>query len=244
MRLAFGLSGAVPDDVATAWGARLIAPDDLLHDRQDLVAEDDGAKASLVDWLNGGAIRKALDESRERYNRSMHGDRNEQHVLYGDNRGIIVGNTNASGGYVYLAGWLHPGVSAERYEIRRMPITVERWEHVYGWSHEEAAKFGEGSEEVRVFVHGADGERQLREHDPDAFNMGYGGSGPHETAKAIVSDLTDCADLLAPVDYQALVHEVFWDAQGKDRVVVYAADVEARMSKIERDGFVMCLGDQ
>lgn len=243
MKLAYGLSRAIPDDVETAWGARLIGPADLLHDRQDLVAKDDASKATLVEWLNGGAIAAMCAELRHGYARLAQ-DWDVMPVLYEDERGIIMGSTNASGGYVYVAGWLKPDVNQDRYEIRRMPITVKRWETVYGWSREESEKFGEGSSEVRVFVRGPDGERELSPTHAGGFEMGYGGSGPHETAEMIVRDLTDCADLLAPADHQALVHEVFYDAAGKDRVTVYAADVEARMGAVKRDGFAMCLDDQ
>lgn len=99
--LAFGYNAGIPDDVTTAWGARLIAPNDLLWDRQDLVADGDDAKKTLVEWLNGGAIRAALDQLGKR----GYPD-GEPFVVYEDERGRIVGNTNRSGGYVYLAGWL------------------------------------------------------------------------------------------------------------------------------------------
>ena len=154
-KLGFGLRDAVPDDVKTAWGARLIAPNDLLHDRQDLVAENDEAKAELIEWLNGGAIRKALDWlSDERYPDGL------EFFAYNDADGVIVGNTNSSGGYVYLAGWLkpdrhearkqaeilrelrreteigkaHDALTVETYSVERVPIEEERWHTHYGWS--------------------------------------------------------------------------------------------------------------
>jgi hypothetical protein len=37
LRLAFGCVKALPEGTTTAWGARLIYPNDLVHDRQDLV---------------------------------------------------------------------------------------------------------------------------------------------------------------------------------------------------------------
>ena len=107
MQLAFGLSRAIPDDVTTAWGARLIAPSDLLHDRQDLKAATDEAKQSLMVWLNGetrgqGALRQALNYLDAHY-MPQSGDVT---TLYEDDRGVIVGSTNQSHGYVYVAGWL------------------------------------------------------------------------------------------------------------------------------------------
>lgn len=232
MQLGFGLSGGVPDDVTTAWGARLIAPNDLLHNRQDLVADSAEAKAELIAWLNGGAIRGALDWLRD--NRYPDG---EQFVAYDDADGVIVANTNQSGGYVYLAGWLKPGRvearqrAVERYEVQRMPITVERWHTRYGWSKAEAKRFGESGSEVRVFaVYGDGTRRELGELDGD-FEMGYGGSGPHETARAIVADRD--GDGRSPADLQRLVPEVFAPA-GRDAMtlVVKAADVDARLKAV------------
>ena len=110
MNLAYGRNRGVPDDVTTAWGARLIAPADLVHDRQDLVAASSETKAELIAWLNGtpsgtGAIDKALKWLRTNYAWEMPED-DEQVVLYEDDLGIIVGSTQASHGYVYAAGWL------------------------------------------------------------------------------------------------------------------------------------------
>lgn len=111
MNLAFGYSHGIPEGIKTAWGARLIAPNDLLWDRQDLIAENDGEKKALVAWLNGetrgqGAIKEALDWLKRYYGREIRGDEPFQHILYEDDQGIVVGNTNASYGYVYVAGWL------------------------------------------------------------------------------------------------------------------------------------------
>jgi hypothetical protein len=102
MQLAFGLSHAVPEEVTTAWGARLIEPNDLLHDRQDLQSDNDEAKAKLIAWLNGGGIagaRTALRDLRLPQSRDVA-------TVYEDDQGVIVASTNASHGYVYVAGWL------------------------------------------------------------------------------------------------------------------------------------------
>lgn len=105
MNLGFGYSAGVPEDVRTAWGARLIAPNDLLHDRQDLVFENLMEKAKLVAWLNGGGIASALvNLGKERYD-LIYRDGGE-FLIYEDDHGKVVGNTNNSGGYVYVAGWL------------------------------------------------------------------------------------------------------------------------------------------
>lgn len=98
-----------PKGLRAVWGARLIAPNDLLHDRQDLLAQDDEGKAELVAWLNGevrgqGALRRALDWLGENSLELRQVD--EEFVVYEDATGRIVGNTQASYGYVYVAGWL------------------------------------------------------------------------------------------------------------------------------------------
>lgn len=113
-KLAFGYR-RYPDGVAAVWGARLIAPNDLLHDRQDLVYEDVDAKRELVEWLNGANSNGALSEALFRLGR--HGtdstgipalkQEDREFVVFEDATGRIVGNTQASHGYVYVAGWLH-----------------------------------------------------------------------------------------------------------------------------------------
>lgn len=106
VRLAYGL--ALPEGVTTAWGARLIAPSDLLHDRQDLVAADDESKAKLIAWLNGtpagtGAIREMQERLVEmRYSMPDGGE----FVAYEDEHGKVIADTRRSCGYVYVAGWL------------------------------------------------------------------------------------------------------------------------------------------
>lgn len=110
--LSFGLGAAVPDAVSTAWGARLIYPDDLVFDRQDMRGDD---RAPLVAWLNdAGALRKALEASRalaDRYKLSRDGA--QQVTLYRDDTGVIVACPNSSHGYLYVAGWLHNGDPAK-----------------------------------------------------------------------------------------------------------------------------------
>jgi hypothetical protein len=276
MKLMFGLGRAVPDEVKTAWGARLIAPNDLLYDRQDLSTDSKEDKAELVAWLNGGAIREALDWLRD--NRYTFPD-GEQFTVFEDSDGIIVANTNRSGGYVYVAGWLkpdrheaaalreirrstarepefgsreeweaaldsaelrrvrrqtelgraHDALTVDHYEIARKPITVERWTSHYGWSKAEAEKMGEipTATEVRVFAVYGDGARRELEGPAGSFEFGYGGSGPHETARAIVAD-RDSGDR-SPADLQRLVPEVFSPAGRESMTLtVSAADVDAR----------------
>ena len=102
MKLRYGLSRAVPAGVETAWGARLIAPADLLPDRQDITAASEADRAALIEWLNGGALVNALRFLHE--NTLL--ESREVLTLFEDERGVIVGSTNRSFGYVYVAAWL------------------------------------------------------------------------------------------------------------------------------------------
>jgi hypothetical protein len=102
-----------PEGVRAVWGARLIAPNDLVHDRQDLVADGEEAKAALVAWLNGetrgqGALAGALKHLATVFLSNI----DHEFVVYEDATGVIVGNTQASHGYVYVAGWLKHHVPA------------------------------------------------------------------------------------------------------------------------------------
>lgn len=102
-----------PDNVPAVWGARLIWPNDLVHDRQDLAYYEDDAKQALVAWLNGnngdGAIAKMREALREPYSLGLTPDMDfkEEAVIYEDEHGKIVGSAQQSGGYLYVCGWLH-----------------------------------------------------------------------------------------------------------------------------------------
>jgi len=95
-------------EARAVWGARLIAPNDLLPDRQSLIAVDDEAKAALVAWLNGepagtGALKATLERLAEL---RLAGSSREETVIYEDERGRVVASPQGSFGYVYVAGWL------------------------------------------------------------------------------------------------------------------------------------------
>jgi hypothetical protein len=112
MNLSFGLSAAIPEAVTTAWGARLIFPDDLLYDRQDMRGDD---TKPLVAWLNGagsgsGALRKALAQARKLSDHyKITRDGKQTVTLFSDKTGVIVACPNGSHGYLYVAAWLHNG---------------------------------------------------------------------------------------------------------------------------------------
>lgn len=105
--LKFGYNAGLPDGVTSAWGARLIYPNDLLWDRQDAFGND---KVALQEWLNSGPLKSALEDVRSKVGR----DENRQVVLYEDERGRIVANPNGSYGYLYVCAYLfeHTGVTA------------------------------------------------------------------------------------------------------------------------------------
>lgn len=108
--LQFGLSIAVPTTAKAAWGARLIFPADLLHDRQGFYNWDTPEGQRLADWLNKtGALKKALTQAKRAAGRFLHSDDSDLVILYRDGIGIIVANPNASYGYLYVAAWLHDG---------------------------------------------------------------------------------------------------------------------------------------
>lgn len=114
MTLAFCNRGAVPKvPVEAIWGARLIAPSDLVYDRQDLKAATDDAKSELMDWLNpegGKAIGRMLDWLRENYWK-IRGQSGFMAAVEDDDGVIFVG-TNGPSGYVYATGYLkrHAGI--------------------------------------------------------------------------------------------------------------------------------------
>lgn len=119
-KLGWGLRHAVPEDARAAWGARAIVEErgfSLLPDRQEIWAADQEAKDALASALNGpnrgdGAISKAqetagkLMDAGEIRNQSGGRDEPGEHLLYENDEIKIVGNTNGSYGYLYLAGWL------------------------------------------------------------------------------------------------------------------------------------------
>ena len=107
VEIPWGLRGAVPADASAAWGARAIyyyddAEFDIVHDRQGL-AGDPADRKTLADKLNEGL----LDEARSAVDRAvMRGDEQRQVELVRKDGVVIVGDTLASCGYLYLAAWM------------------------------------------------------------------------------------------------------------------------------------------
>lgn len=115
--LGFGYNRGLPDGITRAWGARLIVDQrghtDLVHNRQSWIGEP-GETQALQDWLNGGAIAKAREAASEKLRSYEISTRDASEVtLYEDETGKIVGNTNASAGYLYIAAWLKADVPTE-----------------------------------------------------------------------------------------------------------------------------------
>jgi hypothetical protein len=100
-----------PDDVRAVWGARLIWPNDLLWDRQDLAAHDDDSKQALIAWLNGpnsgdGAIKTMRDKLTAPSSLGLTSNGEEEAVIFEDEIGKIIGSAQGSYGYLYVCAWL------------------------------------------------------------------------------------------------------------------------------------------
>lgn len=75
-----------------------------------------------------------------------------------------------------------------------------------------------------------DPRHDLRNHSPDGFQWGYGGSGPAQLALALVADATG-DDELAQRTYQRLKFKVIAALGGSWRVT--AADIVAIVSELD-----------
>ena len=76
----------------------------------------------------------------------------------------------------------------EHYALVRGAIPAERWEKAYGWTPEQAAGMDNSSTEVRLCHVDPDGaRREIGENVASEFESGYGGTGLHQSAAAIVT---------------------------------------------------------
>jgi hypothetical protein len=107
LELAFGRRTGLPEGLEAAWGARLIWPADLVHNRQDMVGSET-QRRELSEWLNGVALSSARDRLRTLASEdTVWNQGSEMEVtLFEDERGKIIGSPQASHGYVYVAAWL------------------------------------------------------------------------------------------------------------------------------------------
>lgn len=107
-KLAWGYGSAVPDDTKAAWGARLIltadAGGDLLYDRQGGFGNMEDT-ARLRDHLN--KVRPWRDQlARLVREGTVRSDEPNEVVVHDDDVIRVVGNSNGSYGYFYIAAWL------------------------------------------------------------------------------------------------------------------------------------------
>jgi hypothetical protein len=114
MELGFGYNQGLPEGVRAAWGARLIVDQDghtdFLHDRVGSFGEQEDRDA-VISFLNSGAMQAARARASELLRSyTMLTRHAEEFVLYEDDSGVIVGNTNGSAGYLYVAAYLRAHV--------------------------------------------------------------------------------------------------------------------------------------
>lgn len=124
--LGFGLNGVVPDAAEAAWGARLIIYPtggvDLVHDRTSALGSN-AAKARLGNLLNErlpfAKMRDAISAKIRSYEISLMEP--AEILLYEDPELKVVGNSNGSHGYFYVAAWAVP---EDRWDPDEEPLTI------------------------------------------------------------------------------------------------------------------------
>jgi hypothetical protein len=109
LRPMFGAHKLQPEGLSAVYGGRWIVDQDgyvdLVPDRHGTEGDD----AALLAWLNGdgGALGKARATAcrllRDYVIRTREASPT---ILFQDHRGVIVADTNASAGYLYVTGWL------------------------------------------------------------------------------------------------------------------------------------------
>lgn len=102
----------LPEGVTAAWGARVIITQlgevDLLHDRQSVIG-DDTAVAALLRRLNEGINDTWIHRVKDMLTGyEMHTRKAQEFTLYADDEVTVIGNTNASAGYLYVAAFPTP----------------------------------------------------------------------------------------------------------------------------------------
>lgn len=109
-QIPWGLKSAVPKEASLAWGARVIYRDgyiDIVHDRQGFIGPDKKAIKAFAQEVNDALVfakKRVLDwYQTDKY--KLDPGFSEEHILFDSETLRIVGNTNASHGYLYLAAW-------------------------------------------------------------------------------------------------------------------------------------------
>lgn len=100
----------VPDDAKIVWGARAIQDPgprfSLLYDRQSWRGGPPEKRAQLVVYLNEIMKVAQLKYARFVMEDDIRRDTSNLVILYEDKCIKMIGNTNASHGYFYVAAWL------------------------------------------------------------------------------------------------------------------------------------------
>ena len=101
--LRWGHTWSLPKHVRTAWGARLIYPDDVVWDRQDATGpRKDELLAHLRDVVGDAPWRRA----RELDDKGAMSPRDElDWILYEDAQVRVIGNPHKSFGYLYVVAY-------------------------------------------------------------------------------------------------------------------------------------------
>jgi hypothetical protein len=107
--MSFGYWKAYPEDSPAGWGARAILKNgtiDIPYDRQGARGEK-ADRRKLGDLLNGGIMQAINDKVAElHYDYKLRPDQDEEHILHDSDEVRVIGNTNASYGYLYLLAYL------------------------------------------------------------------------------------------------------------------------------------------
>lgn len=107
--LSFGYSAGLPEGTTTAWGCRAIVTQtgsvDVVWDRTDAFGED-AERLALLDYLRDTVGTAPFDRAGELL-RSYEMSTREaaEFTLYEDDEVTIKGNTNGSGGYLYICAY-------------------------------------------------------------------------------------------------------------------------------------------
>lgn len=103
----FGYSAGVPDEITDGWGARLIlnrGEIDMLRDRQGYFGNSKIAN-DFCAHLNSVTAKWTANVKTLYYSGEIDPSKQNHVTIYEDEKIKLVGNTNGSFGYLYVAGW-------------------------------------------------------------------------------------------------------------------------------------------
>lgn len=154
MTLGFGYNAGLPDGVEDAWGARFIVTQDggvdFLADRQSFIGDGDRTiKPHLMEHFT--LIVSAITEKLRNHEIDT---RHEGEVIVYEIDGFkVVGNSNGSGGYFYVAAFIDP--TYKRAIVRNVEAGRER-EQVEAYLDTTNYKVLEVLEDGAVLIGGTD----------------------------------------------------------------------------------------